>query len=294
MGRPQSEPMATDWIHHWHTASGDISLSLAGIGKGFLLRFPSLADFVIDGDGSHISAWLVPENDEDTLRHLLLDQVLPRVLSHQGRLVLHASAVCVDGRVLAFVGETGSGKSTLAASLYLSGYRLLTDDGLLIQEEGGCIKALSCYPGLRLWPESVAVLFGESVNMKAMASYSPKNRVGLPRNNNNNQLELAALFVLRNPALGDEAVAVRVSPLSQRDACMELVRNSFQLDVSNHKKLTGLFAAASNVAERLPVFLLSYPRNFSFLPDVHEAIIQQFRDSAPGAYNKLRAGESGG
>lgn len=177
MELPPSESVGTDWIHHWHAPSGDISISLARTSKGYLLRFPSLADFIIDEAICRISAWPAPETDEDTLRHLLLDQVLPRVLAHQGRLVLHASAVCVDGQALAFAGETGQGKSTLAASLHLSGYPLLTDDGLLIRIEDTCIKAIPSYQGLRLLPQSIEALFKEPSHCTTMASYSEKSRI---------------------------------------------------------------------------------------------------------------------
>jgi hypothetical protein len=267
----------SDWIYHWLTPSGDISLSLANIDNDFLLRFPSLADFVIDGEGSYISAWLAPDTDEETLQHLLLDQVLPRVLALQGRLVLHSSAVSVDGRIIAFIGDTGQGKSTLAASFHIIGFQLLTDDGLVLKDEGGNIKAIPAYSGLRLLPESVAALFKELPQRKVMASYSYKERVSLGNNDEINPVELKALFVLGDPNLGDETKSIRVSRLSQRDACMELVRNSFQLDISNHAQVKTLFAAASSVAEQLPVFSLTYPRDFSRLPDVHDAILQQLK-----------------
>jgi hypothetical protein len=294
MSSPPAEPAGSDWIHVWHTTTGEITLLLAGIDSAFLLRFPFLADFVLDETGCRIGAWPAPETDEETVRHLLLDQVMPRVLGHQGRLVLHASAVCVEGRALAFVGETGMGKSTLAASFHLSGYPLLTDDGLVVKREGDCIEAMPGYSGLRLLPESVTALFKEPPPGKAMAAYSPKNRVALDQNYKIDSVELAALFVLGKPDLGEETAAIKVSPLSQRDACMELVRNSFQLDVSNHNKVAALFSAATEAAKRLPVFSLSYPRDFSSLPGVHKAIMNLQRESATEVSNDLRAGEPGG
>lgn len=270
------EPAESDWIHHFYTPSEDISISLAKTEKGFLFRFPSLADFIISEDGCEIGSWQTTETDAGTLSHLLLDQVLPRLLSHQGKLVLHASALTVESKAIAFVGETGEGKSTLAASLHLAGYPLLTDDGLLIQVEEGCVKALPCYQGLRLWPQSIAALFKELPSCEPMASYSEKNRIRLPPNNKNSPMELAALFVLEKPGR-EETASIQVSPLSQRDGCMALIRNSFQLDVSNHEKTKDIFSAASRVAEQLPVFSLSYPRDFSCLPDVHEKIMQQMK-----------------
>ena len=291
---PPAEPAGNAWIHHWHTSSGEISLSLARLDTGFLLRFPSLADFVIDETGCRISAWAAPDTDEETVRHLLLDQVMPRVLSSHGRLVLHASAVCVDDRALAFAGETGLGKSSLAASFHVSGYPLLTDDGLVLNAEDGCIRAIPGYSGLRLLPESVTALFKDSPSGKAMASYSPKNRVALPQNDGTGPVELAALFVLAKPGPGEEGSAIKASRLSQREACMELVRNSFQFDVTNKKQVTGLFSAAAEVAERLPVFALAYPRDYSCLPAVQEEIMEQLRTYTMEAFNDVPAEEPGG
>ena len=274
---PPPEPAGGDWIHHWYTPAGEITISLAGTGAGYLLRFPFLADFVIDENGCRVGGWPAAETDEETLRHLLLDQVLPRVLAHQGRLVLHASAVTVDGKALAFAGETGRGKSTLAASLHGAGYSLLTDDGLVLKAGGGSIHSIPAYAGLRLLPESVAALFKVPPQRKAMASYSPKNRIALDRKDAIDPVEPAALFVLGEP-VGDGEKSIRVSRLSQRDACMEIVRNSFQLDVSSRDQAKNLFAAAGRAAEKLPVFALSYPRDFSRLPEVHEAILRQLAD----------------
>jgi hypothetical protein len=274
---PPKEPAQNDVIRHWRTGDQSIALSLFRQGQGFLLRFPFLADFVIDESGCRIGAWPAPETDEETLRHLLLDQVLPRVLGYQGRLVLHASAVCVDGQVLAFMGETGKGKSTLAASFHAAGFHLLTDDGLVVTAGDSGSLALPVYPGLRLWPQSMNALFAEPPVSTVMASCSGKNRVLLTDNRENESGELAAIYILAEPDSGNETSTVTVLPLSARASCIDLVRNSFQLDVSDHKQAKSLFATASAVAERVPVFSLSYPRDFSCLPAVHDVILQQHR-----------------
>lgn len=281
MDSAPTEPVDSDWIHHWYTPAGDITISLGRTGHGFLLRFPALADFIIDGDGREIGAWPFSGTDKETLRHLLLDQVLPRVLAHKGSLVLHASAVSVAGRAAAFLGETGYGKSTLAASLYLSGYSLLTDDALLIKFADDCIRGQSCYRNIRLGPQAISTLYKRLPACKPMASYSEKNRIKLSGNFDTAPVELAILFALTKLDGKGEAGPINVSPLSQREACMKLVRNAFQLDVSNHKLAKKIFAAASAVAERMPVFAISYPHDFSRLPEVHEAILQHYRKVAP-------------
>lgn len=55
-------------------------------------------------------------------------------LRHRGRFYVHASAVVdVAGRACVFVGESGSGKSTLAFALVRRGWRLLGDDGVILE-----------------------------------------------------------------------------------------------------------------------------------------------------------------
>ena len=56
-----------------------------------------------------------PDSPPETIRHLLLNQVLPLVLSRRGRTVLHASAVSYAGRVAAFIGVGVFGALAVAA-----------------------------------------------------------------------------------------------------------------------------------------------------------------------------------
>ena len=122
-----------------------------------LLRFPELADFIVEGN--NISCHPRPGCREESLRHLLLDQVIPRVWAHTGHLVLHASAVKLpDGRVIAFLGESGWGKSTLVAALQGADCQLISDD---------CIHLASCEEGVRLTPSYVGLRLNED-SIKAL------------------------------------------------------------------------------------------------------------------------------
>ncbi len=273
---PAREPANSDWIHHWPDESGAMSLSRYGEGNDFLLRFPELADFVISEDGSALEAWPAPETSAETLRHLVLDQVLPRVLAQQGRLVLHAGAVRVGQEAIAFIGETGRGKSTLTASFHAAGYRLLSDDGIVLAEAQGTTLAQPTYSSLRLWPEAVAGLFACAPDLAPMAHYSRKQRVILADAPNNTPIPLAAIYVLA-PATGEDAASISLTRMSPGEACMAIIRNSFQLDVTDRRRAMGLLTVASEIAEQLPVFSLDFPRSFECLPDVREAILGQHR-----------------
>jgi hypothetical protein len=264
------KPSKTDWLHHWPPEGAGMSLSREG--EGYLLRFRDLADFVISADGRRIEAWPAPATDAETLDHLLLDQVMPRILAQQGRLVLHAGAVQVTNHAIAFLGDTGSGKSTLTASLHAGGYPLLCDDGLVLTQAEGTTLALPTYPSLRLWPDAISGLYKQAPALAPMAHYSSKRRIVMTETvaKTDSSLALAALYVL-SPGTSDASISLR--RLSPSEACMVIIGNSFQLDVTDRRGAVELFALASNIAEHLPVFSLAYPRDFARLPEVHEAIL---------------------
>ena len=271
---PPREPGSSDWIHHWPDESGAMSLARSGDGNDLLLRFPGLADFVISKDGRRLGAWPAPEAGTETLHHLLLDQVLPRVLAHQGRLVLHAGAVRIGQVAIAFIGETGRGKSTLTASFHAAGYPLLSDDGLVLMQGDGTTCAQPTYPSLRLWPEAVAGLFARTPDLAPMAHYSSKQRVTLTDTADNTPVSLAAIYVLA-PETHEDAAGISLTTVSPSEACMAIISNSFQLDVTDRPRAMNLLTVASDFAQQLPMFSLTFPRSFECLPDVREAILRQ-------------------
>jgi hypothetical protein len=69
-----------------------------------------------------------PGVEERLVRLPLLGAILAVLLHQRGCLVLHASAVAIDGEAIIFVGHKGWGKSTIAATLYARGHQLIADD----------------------------------------------------------------------------------------------------------------------------------------------------------------------
>jgi hypothetical protein len=271
---PAREPANSEWLHHWPDESGAMSLAQYDGGSDFLLRFPGLADFVISEDGRAIGVWPAPETSTETLRHLVLDQVLPRVLAQQGRLVLHAGAVRVGQKAIAFIGDTGRGKSTLTASFQAAGSPLLSDDGLVLTQENGAALAQPTYSSLRLWPEAIAGLFARAPDLAPMAHYSRKQRVILTDVADHAPMPLAAVYVLF-PEAQEDSASILLTRMSPSEACMAIISNSFQLDVTDRRRAMGLLTVASGIAQELPVFSLAFPRRFACLPDVRKVVLRQ-------------------
>src|SRR5687767_4830432 len=82
------------WSTVWRTADGGVWAQTARDHEAFFVRITGFADFRITPAAIHVAANATAR--ESTIRHLLLDQVLPLALAAEGRLVLHASAVYRD------------------------------------------------------------------------------------------------------------------------------------------------------------------------------------------------------
>lgn len=267
---PEPEPGA--WTHHWEEEDGSISLSLARLDGGFLLRVPDEADFLVSADAREVTVRGHGDDpDPDTLSHLLLDQVLPRVLAHQGLLVLHAAAVARGGRAILLAGGSGAGKSTLAAALFRRGWAVLCDDAVALDGSGGRPAAVPTYPGLRLNPDALPLVPEGPFPTGPMARYSDKVRVGLPGGAEATP-PLSALFLLEPRADGPGTGSRDILRLPPAEACMALIRNSFQLDLTDGSRQARQLELASSFAERLPVYSMRYPRDFASLDQVCAAL----------------------
>jgi hypothetical protein len=93
--------------------TGERWLSMDKNESGYLLRFPELADFSVNADGREIVCLPVPEIPPHTMRHLLLDQVLPLVLTIRGLKALHATAVLTPAGVCVFLPRPQAPESPL-------------------------------------------------------------------------------------------------------------------------------------------------------------------------------------
>ncbi len=266
--------MAPRWLHHRNAPDGRIWMVVGELGSDYLVRFPQYADFLVSVDRPAIRAHRRRDIPLRHVRHLLLDQVLPMVLSRQGNLVLHASAISTPHGAVAFAGRSGMGKSTLTASLVHRGFPQLSDDFLLLRESLSGLIAVPSYPGMRLWADSAAEMFGSGAG-GAATRVGGKRRCGVgPRAVPfaSGVEPLARVYLLGLPGEG-EGDSVRVTRVGSGEAFGEMVRQCFRLDHTDRDSLRTQFEALGRAAT-LPIFRrLLFPRRYSALSEVHDAIL---------------------
>ncbi len=271
-------PLPSSWYLTISLADGTPWLRCAKVSPGYLLHFPNLASFVFDTSRRSIRCVPQEQTPPHTLHHLLLDQVLPLVLNHKGKEVLHGAAVITPYGACAFVGPTGTGKSTLAASFLSAGYSVLSDDCVVLDSRNGNIVAIPAYPGLRLWNDALAALFGTTGSCAPVAHYTPKQRFTAALSATpfcSSAVPLAGIYVLGTSDTEHEAPAStpEMHLLAEREALMTLLSLAFKLDIRDHRMLTREFDFLHRLVTQIPVRRLTVPDSFAALPSVHAAIL---------------------
>jgi hypothetical protein len=230
--------------------AGETELTMPGIGT-FLVRH-----------GREILVDPHPDGEAALLRLALLGPVLAALLQQRGDLVLHASAVEVDGAAAGFLGGRGAGKSTMAAALLSRGYRLVADDILAVSLQNGLPRARPGFPQLKLWPDAVSALGGDPVLLAPVRAGCDKRAQPVVGTLRSGTLPLACLYVLCD---GD---TVAIEPLSSRDAFLEVVSNSYGITWLHGVSGPGQFGARAELVRHVPVRRLRRPPGLDQVAEV--------------------------
>jgi len=194
--------------------------------RQLLLSIPKVARFLLQ-DGNSITVDLAEGVPETEVGVFLIGTVFGMLLHQRGCLVLHASAVEVDGGAVLFCGVSGAGKSTLAAALNEKGYGFISDDVCAIgqDDEGRSVVQSDCRR-LKLWEDAITRLaLGErkqqSVRNAIEKYYVPPRRQMPPPHS----IPVLAIYLLRK-SIADEGTVIE--PLNKLDALTQIRLNAYR------------------------------------------------------------------
>jgi hypothetical protein len=200
------------------------------------------------------------------------------ILLHQReQIVMHASAVRVNGKAVLFCGASGAGKSTMAAALVQRGYPLVTDDVCAISLAGAARPVV--HPDgrqLKLWAHSIDRLEladrrGDRVRNRLEKFYVE------PSDTSVTPLPLGAVYALREARPPHQPGIERPNVV---DAALLLRRHAYRpLLVRRMEQKANYFHAATAIANTAGIFHLTRTLNFAALPDVLGRLEQHWRDT---------------
>ena len=244
------------------------------------LRWSGLFEFLVSADGRVIHYRRLRRASHESFNTYLLGQVLSFSLLSFGFEPLHATAVVVDGRAIAFLGDCGQGKSTLGAAFLARGFPVLTDDLLALEARNGRWLAHPGPPRLKLFPKVAKAFLAEKDEGTRLNPTTSKRILRLDfRESAQRAAPLHALYVLSPPlaARGARPAHVRITPLEAKQAFFEAIRAAFNLIQVDRRRLENQFRIATRLAAEVPVRRLAYPRRLTAIDRVCDAVL---RDSA--------------
>jgi hypothetical protein len=201
--------------------------------------------------------------DETLLRPSILGTAMSVLLQQRGFLVLHASAVVIAGKAVAFIGYSGAGKSTTASAFVNQGYALVTDDVLAVQLNQGYPEVVPSYPTIKLLPDAVEAL-GHQVDAFPML-----NRLTSKRLQHVEPVPLKVSYPLQKIyilALGDCHEIQNISPVETLFTLINHSRAVNTLIDIPGKKLH--FQQCSEMVKSLPIALLKRKRDLTELSEI--------------------------
>jgi len=278
-----SQQKAAPVLEHHHE-NGELWFACWKHGDGYVAHFPGVCSFLISSGEMRIECAPEPDARGVTIAHMILDHAIPRLLTLKpGHVVLHASAIAIEGQVVALLGQSGQGKSTLAAWLASREYPVLTDDCLALRWDAGEQEWLAqpSYESVRLWPDSVDALGINKTSLMDFAEYSTKKRTGKDAELRfaTEGAPLRGCFALAGRD-GDKEThsgppAVHVLPVNE--AFVALLGSVFRLDPENEQINRREFEAMTRLTERVGFWSLAYERKYDWLPEVQKAMIDALR-----------------
>ncbi len=256
-------PGSTDENGHYaSTRDGEAYLYWDSVGA-FLVR-----------DGSHVMIDSLPEAEEDLIRLPLLGPVLSLLLHQRGLLVLHASAVAIDGQAVAFIGRKGWGKSTTAAALHARGHALVTDDILAVDLSAeGIPHVAPGFPQLKLRPEAARAALGDDPDaLPVLHRRVTKRARRATEGFSSASLPLQRIYVL------DRGPSLCIEPVAHQEAFLELTRHTFnQRLVKDKHTAPAHFRRRARLAGRVPLQRLKRKAALDALPDVARLVEEDVR-----------------
>jgi hypothetical protein len=186
----------------------------------------------------------------------------------QGQIAIHANAISINGQAIAFIGYSGAGKSTLSAFCTNRGAGFVTDDVLVIDQQGFVLPG---NPRIKLFPKT-----GESLGLDAFQEtnykifYHPENHLGGIYHQQ--KIPLKHLYLL----VSTEESEVFIKPVPSVQAVFELLTHGY--DVSRFiDRNPLLFDAYIQLVDKFLVKQLVYPHDFSRLPEVYDLLLEESR-----------------
>jgi hypothetical protein len=225
------------------------------------------------------------EGLDQILTSYLIGNLVAFALRLAAKVVLHGNAALIGQRAVAWIGDKGAGKSTLSSSFFDAGYRLITDDQLVLHPGPTGWRPGFGVPRIRLWPDSLDPVSSETtLSYRQPLGGRIKGWLEVGALESSSELTappLEAIYVLEPRS--QHLLRAQIKPVSPAQGFHALLKHrlaSKSLPL-NQSQLASEFAQIARLAKEVPVYSLQMPDQLDALPEVVNILASIHAESAP-------------
>lgn len=236
----------------------------------FLMKVNNVASYYVIGGKQVVIERAHKDVHDDAVTAYLMGSIMAAVLQQRDITLLHGSSVKMGDSAVIFTGKSGAGKSTLVSKFMSMGYSLITDDVVAIaknEEDQLCVTP--AFPTARLWADSLEKLSYEGNVKKKVRAELDKFLISADQFCSHPQ-PIETIYILNQH--NENSIKIETLPLIDRHHNLSLqgFRNGF---LRGHKSFPSHFKMMMELANRIPVFNITRPRNGFELDGLVQAII---------------------
>ena len=226
--------------------------------KENLLMFliPEKAIYLIR-NGNEICVTPLTDLNDKYLRLYVLGTCMGAILMQRKVLPLHGSAIAIDGRAYAIVGESGAGKSTLASAFLNKGFQLLSDDVIPVTLSSDYTPMVTpAYPQQKLWIESLNQFGMNAKDYQPIVERETKFAVPVSSQFASEPLPLVGIFEL----IKTEDERIQLHPIKKMERFLTVFQHTYRnFFIEDSGLMDWHFNTSAKIINKINLYQLSRP-----------------------------------
>lgn len=242
-----------------------------------LFRIPDIAIYLIK-NGREIFVTPFEGSNENQIRLYLLGTCMGALLMQRKILPLHGSAIAINGKAYAIVGDSGAGKSTLASAFLKKGYQLLSDDVIPVTLSDENIPIVTpAYPQQKLWLESLNHFNMEPTHYEPIFERETKFAVPVSNQFAMEPLPLAGIFEL----IKTEDEKINLQPIKKLERFSTLFQHTYRnFFLAQSGLVEWHFRTSAKILNEIELYQLTRPISRFTAHDLTSFIVMTLKKGA--------------
>jgi hypothetical protein len=244
------------------------------------LDFQDGTKYLVNKQATEIFGYWQDDETLESATTYLTGPILGFILGLRGVTCLHASAVNIKGNAIAFMGDSNAGKSTLAGIFAKQGFPVLSDDIVAITPENSHFLVQPAYPRVRLWSNSVILLYETEDALPRIAPEHPTwdkryldlNKLGLYQSQ---PLPLKGIYLIGDRQ--NEDTAPRIEEIASTEKMINLLANTYASYEFDKKMQIRDFQVFGEIAKKIKIKRLISYKNPKYLDKLCDTILKDLQ-----------------